>query len=197
MKNTSENEEKWTVSLDVKIFYIILIVIALVFVGMFACARIQPKQELKRAHEIVEKEKETLLDLSDRLLKSGVGDYNVENSEGYYVMKSAGIEPLEIKYHGKWYTFFGDDAKDQRDYAEKLLPELERLYRTYGITGVTIEKGFLTFDLGLSPVLHSSCFYLPEDLMYTEASKRELEFRGYDNIVEEIAQGWYLLAYPE
>ena len=197
MKNTSKNEEKWTVSLDVKIFYIILIVIALVFVGMFACARIQPKQELKRAHEIVEKEKETLLDLSDRLLKSGVGDYNVENSEGYYVMKSAGIEPLEIKYHGKWYTFFGDDAKDQRDYAEKLLPELERLYRTYGITGVTIEKGFLTFDLGLSPVLHSSCFYLPEDLMYTEASKRELEFRGYDNIVEEIAQGWYLLTYPE
>ena len=55
----------------------------------------------------------------------------------------------------------------------------------------------LTFDLGLSPVLHSSCFYLPEVLMYTEASKRELELRGYDNIVEEIAQGWYLLAYPE
>lgn len=197
MKNTSENEEKWTVSLDVKIFYIILIVIALVFVGMFACARIQPKQELKRAHEIVETEKENLLDLCDRLLTSGVGDYRVESSEGYYVTKSAGYEPLEIKYHGKWYTFFGDDAKDKRDDAEKLLPELRRLYQTYGITGVATGKRFLTFDLGLSPVLHSSCFYLPEDLMYTEASKRELELRGYDNIVEEIAQGWYLLAYPE
>ena len=81
MKNTSKNEEKGTVSLDVKIFYIILIVIALVFVGMLACARIQPKQELKRAPEIVEKDKETLLDLSDRLLKSGVGDYNVKTAK--------------------------------------------------------------------------------------------------------------------
>ncbi len=191
MKHSSENEKKWSVSLNTKVLCVILFVIVLVIGGALACMAMRPEQELARARTIVENESDTLLELADKLRESGLGNYSVNDRK-----ISDMFDPLQMEYHLKWYAFYWEGAQENSELAREILPELERFYYMYGITGVTIEEGFLTFDLGLSPILHVSSFYLPQDLLHTEASGRELVVRGYDNIVEMIAPGWYLLDYP-
>ena len=193
MTNISKNKKREKLSTDVKIYYILLITAVLIVIGIVACARLQPEIEEKRAQEIVEKEDQILEEMSGKMQAGGLAYCIVESRErDEYALED---DLLQIQYNWNYYIFWNRAGEKGEDCAKELLPEVERLYKAYGITQISAGKEIQSFTLGKSPILRAEIFYLPGELIHSTLDRKDLIYHGLGD-AQKVADNWYWVEYP-
>ncbi|WP_066685610.1 hypothetical protein [Christensenella intestinihominis] len=193
MTNISKNKRSEELSTDVKIYYILLIAAVVIVISIVACARLQPQMEEKRVQEIVEKEALALEEISGKMQAGGLAYCTVESRERDGNKLKDDL--LQIQYNWKYYIFWNRAGEKGKKCAEEILPEVERLYKTYGITQISPGNEIQSFTLGKRPVLHTEIFYLPGELIHSTLNRKSLVYYGLGD-ARKITDNWYWAEYP-